>query len=150
LLPRVLLLLVLAGCDSDNTTNDAAMTTSDMTQPCGPISCAGCCGVASGALTCFAGTDDDNCGSGGNNCIACSTSCVLQQCAADNADLSGMASGDLACTRSTAPAILGSCGAGCSAGYVCVSGACHKRCLLDCDCPTGTICQAGPSANACQ
>ena len=150
MLPRVLLLFALVGCDADNPVNDAAMTTGDMPQPCGPISCPGCCGVSAGALVCFPGTADDNCGTGGSNCIACSTSCVQQECTTDNADLSSSAAGDLACTRSTAPAILGACGAGCAAGYVCVSGSCHKRCLIDCDCPTGTLCQAGASANACQ
>jgi hypothetical protein len=145
----ICVLAICAGCDSEKHVNDAALSMDDLTQPCGPATCSGCCGVSSGALICLPGTSSTSCGSGGADCISCSTSCVQQQCETTNDDLSA-ASGDLACARSTSPAILGACAGGCSGGYVCVTGACHKRCLTDCDCPTGTLCQAGPTSNYCQ
>ena len=39
---------------------------------CSVVTCDGCCGVATGA--CFPGTDDDLCGRGGEECVACGPS----------------------------------------------------------------------------
>jgi hypothetical protein len=107
-----------------------------------------------GALVCLAGSDDGNCGSGGSDCASCGTGThcdgLTNRCVPDSTDLAS-SSTDLACMRSSSPAVLGACSVGSCAnsGYVCALGACHKRCLTDCDCPIGTLCQAGPSSNYC-
>jgi len=101
---------------------------------CSPMTCKGCCS----GNTCFAGTDANDCGSGGTACKACASglSCAAQQCVQP-------ACGPASC-------------AGCCSGAVCLGGVAQTACgkageqCTDCT-PGGTSCMAdGGIGGSCE
>jgi hypothetical protein len=121
-----LLMACTPGGGGDQNQNQNTGHDADVTQPCGPDNCAGCCD-SDGA--CQAGSSDLACGGGGGACITCAGD---RRCEAG------------ACVDTPPACSPDSCN-GCCDGDVCESGTAEEACGSG-----GFLCEACGSTETCE